>query len=229
MKQFFEQYGGVALGILALLVLIVVITPVGNIIKTSLQGTVHKFSSSINTQTDDMTNQMTNIMNSAGDFLNVKEDGKMYKGDVLYTGWNGDKAYLNGIENEVKTNLQAGNVWVWGGHASGIRSDESFTDCGLDPNDFEIISFKIDDVILGENYRNKSYSDLKVSLGVSTFETIVMTPSIFDVTLNWSEGSSDFTKEVISDDGIHKITVLKGTITSLYLDCDVNIDDLYFH
>lgn len=50
MKQFFEQYGAVALGVLALLVLIAMITPVGNIIKTSLQGTTNKFASSMNGQ-----------------------------------------------------------------------------------------------------------------------------------------------------------------------------------
>lgn len=53
MKQFFEQYGGVALGILALLVLIAMITPVGNIIKTSLQGTVQTFSTRIEEQQTD--------------------------------------------------------------------------------------------------------------------------------------------------------------------------------
>lgn len=52
MKQFFEQYGAVALGILALIVLIAMITPVGNIIKTSLQGTSHKFATSMNGQLD---------------------------------------------------------------------------------------------------------------------------------------------------------------------------------
>ena len=52
MKKFFEQYGGVALGILAVLVLIAMITPVGNIIKTSLQGTATKFSGNINGQVD---------------------------------------------------------------------------------------------------------------------------------------------------------------------------------
>lgn len=56
MKKFFEQYGGVALGILALLVLIAMITPVGNIIKTSLQGTVTKFSGSMHEQLDDAMN-----------------------------------------------------------------------------------------------------------------------------------------------------------------------------
>lgn len=64
MKQFFEQYGGVALGILALLVLIAMITPVGNIIKTSLQGTVTKFSSSINGQMNTMAKSVENIQGS---------------------------------------------------------------------------------------------------------------------------------------------------------------------
>ena len=63
MKQFFEEYGGVALGILALLVLIAMITPVGNIIKTSLQGIVDKFSTS-------MSNQLETAMNSTKDAQN---------------------------------------------------------------------------------------------------------------------------------------------------------------
>ena len=65
MKQFFEEYGGVALGILALLVLIAMITPVGNIIKSSLQGIVNKFSSSMNSQLDEAMNSTKNAQNSA--------------------------------------------------------------------------------------------------------------------------------------------------------------------
>ena len=65
MKQFFESYGAVALGILALLVLIAMITPVGNIVKTSLQGTAHKFSSSINSQTDAMTSDMEKMLENS--------------------------------------------------------------------------------------------------------------------------------------------------------------------
>lgn len=65
MKQFFEQYGAVVLGILALLVLIAMITPVGNIVKTSLQGTAHKFSSSINSQTDTMTSDMEKMLENS--------------------------------------------------------------------------------------------------------------------------------------------------------------------
>lgn len=75
MKHFFEQYGGVALGILALLVLIAMITPVGNIIKTGLQGTVQTFSTKIDNQTDTMTEQMNNA----------------FENTVTYKGTLGDK------------------------------------------------------------------------------------------------------------------------------------------
>lgn len=68
MKKFFEQYGGVALGILALLVLIAMITPVGNIIKTSLQGTVNKFSGSMHEQLGDAMNATASAQNSASGF-----------------------------------------------------------------------------------------------------------------------------------------------------------------
>ena len=64
MKQFFKQYGGVALGILAVLVLIAMITPVGNIIKTSLQGTATKFSSSMHEQLDGAMNATASAQNN---------------------------------------------------------------------------------------------------------------------------------------------------------------------
>ena len=65
MKKFFEQYGGVALGILAVLVLIAMITPVGNIIKTSLQGIVNKFSNSMTNQLDAAMSSTSAAQNSA--------------------------------------------------------------------------------------------------------------------------------------------------------------------
>lgn len=77
MKQFFEQYGAVALGILALLVLIAMITPVGNIIKTSLQSTVHTTAAGIESQTDTMTESMNSALINATDFTGAK-DGKYY-------------------------------------------------------------------------------------------------------------------------------------------------------
>ena len=77
MKQFFENYGAVALGILALLVLIAMITPVGNIIKTSLQGTVQTLSTKIDDQTDTMTESMNAAFTNTTDFTGGK-DGKLY-------------------------------------------------------------------------------------------------------------------------------------------------------
>lgn len=77
MKQFFGQYGGIALGILALLVLIAMITPVGNIIKTSLQSTVQTTAAGIENQTDTMTESMNSALINATDFTGAK-DGKYF-------------------------------------------------------------------------------------------------------------------------------------------------------
>ena len=57
MKQFFEEYGGVALGILAVLVLIAMVSPIGNAIKGSLTGITNSFS-------DKMDAGLTNATNS---------------------------------------------------------------------------------------------------------------------------------------------------------------------
>ena len=48
MKQFFEEYGGVALGILAVLVLIAMVSPIGEAIKTSLTGVTSTFAEKMN-------------------------------------------------------------------------------------------------------------------------------------------------------------------------------------
>ena len=82
MKQFFEQYGGVALGILALLVLIAMITPVGNIIKTSLQGTVQTFSTKMDGQVDTMTESMNAAFTNATGFTGVKDHTYYFNGQV---------------------------------------------------------------------------------------------------------------------------------------------------
>ena len=66
MRQFFEEYGGVALGILALLVLIAMITPVGNIIKTSLEGLVTTFSTKMATQLNTAMTGAGNAQTNAG-------------------------------------------------------------------------------------------------------------------------------------------------------------------
>lgn len=87
MKQFFEQYGAVALGILALLVLVAMITPVGNIIKTSLQGATETFSAKIESQHDDALEATAKLIKNStylatdGDF-----NGLHYHDDELFTG-----------------------------------------------------------------------------------------------------------------------------------------------
>lgn len=52
MKQFFEEYGGVALGILAVLVLIAMVSPIGTVIKNSLTGVTNNFANKMNTGLD---------------------------------------------------------------------------------------------------------------------------------------------------------------------------------
>lgn len=104
MKHFFEQYGGVALGILALLVLIAMITPVGNIIKNSLQGTVQTFSTKMESQADTMTEQMSNAFQTATEFNYFGDDGKLYLGDRLYSGIYEKKIYKNGVLNSAFSN-----------------------------------------------------------------------------------------------------------------------------
>lgn len=75
MKQFFEQYGAVALGVLALIVLIAMITPVGNIIKTSLQGTVETFSTRIGAQTDTALERAAYAQGVASDDIILVRNG----------------------------------------------------------------------------------------------------------------------------------------------------------
>lgn len=52
MKQFFEEYGGIALGILAVLVLIAMVSPIGTVIKNSLTGVTNNFANKMNTGLD---------------------------------------------------------------------------------------------------------------------------------------------------------------------------------
>ena len=65
MKQFFEEYGGVALGILAVLVLIAMVSPIGEAIKTSLKSVTDTFASKmtsgINTATNAVDGTITNV------------------------------------------------------------------------------------------------------------------------------------------------------------------------
>lgn len=214
MKQFFEQYGGVALGILALLVLIAMITPVGNIIKTSLQGTTEKFSTSINGQADNMTNQITDIMNTAGDFLNVKEDGKMYKGDVLYTGWDGDKAYYNGIEQHVHRNAAAGpNIFIQPGR---ILANNVF-----------FLYYKVDGKTIAENFNNGDSFHFTCALNVSRIEMAFKYPSTYNLQFaNWDK-LDDYSLDVIEEKGGYITVKLSGVLNYISEYGDVEADDFY--
>lgn len=60
MKQFFEEYGGVALGILAVLVLIAMVSPIGTVIKNSLTGVTNSFS---NKMTEGLNNSNFDVGN----------------------------------------------------------------------------------------------------------------------------------------------------------------------
>lgn len=132
MKQFFEQYGGVALGILALLVLIAMITPVGNIIKTSLQGTVHKFSTSINSQLEDDLKATEVIINNIGNDNGRRSDGKIYWNNALVsslsdytfdeTGFVGTTSSGTVFKTMIDLDIRVNGV-IHSGGMSGIEFD----------------------------------------------------------------------------------------------------------
>ncbi len=65
MKQFFEEYGGVALGILAVLVLIAMLTPIGSAIKKSLVETTNTFASKMNTGITTATDSVDGTISKA--------------------------------------------------------------------------------------------------------------------------------------------------------------------
>ena len=130
MKQFFESYGGVALGILALLVLIAMITPVGNIIKTSLQGTAHKFSTSINSQTDDAFDAMQKIQESATDLLSIGSIIRINDLDMNHDGiddtfrlfsYDGDVAKVLSMEAYNKVTMNSFDVTTFSNGVDGFK------------------------------------------------------------------------------------------------------------
>ena len=71
MKQFFEEYGGVALGILAVLVLIAMVSPIGDAIKTSLTSVTSTFAekmdNGIKTATEAVDGTITNAADTGAD------------------------------------------------------------------------------------------------------------------------------------------------------------------
>ena len=174
MKQFFEQYGGIALGILALLVLIAMITPMGNIIKTSLQGTVDTFSTKINNQTGTMAESMNIAFINATDFTGIK-DGKFYQHGQInsflkdYTFLSGTTLIKNGKNYFMDTDI---NFIIDG---VGVRSIPGyFFDLYIDDtlraenvNDFCSIAFDFENskeikIVKKQNSNNYQLEDLYI-------------------------------------------------------------------
>ena len=163
MKQFFEQYGAVALGILALLVLIAMITPVGNIIKTSLQGTVHTFSSSIESQHDDALEAMEKAQEMATYGAVIDVPGTM----VNY----------NGLDGTTLPNTWTEADYVWPAGYSFGNTITIFSEIYLKPDEDFSIEYHIfgnwesggggfvirDGNVSGELYINRAYQRLVTS------------------------------------------------------------------
>lgn len=125
MKQFFEQYGGVALGILALFVLIAMITPVGNIVKTSLQSTVQTFSAQINAQTDSALERSTQAQNSALSGIAGSTGGSLSSTYTLSFESNGGTTASNVTVSNVPDSLPV--VTRTGFDFAGWYTDSSLT------------------------------------------------------------------------------------------------------
>ena len=172
MRQFFEQYGVVALGILALIVLIAMITPVGNIIKTSLQGTAQTFSTKMDNQVDTMTDSMAKAFDSATEYVYIADDGKAYIKGELYTGWNGDKAYLNGIEQVIQTNGYMNPNLFFNGVVLGFEESKAYA---------IINSYKIDGKDVGK-VKFTFRKDIPFFVPkVTTFEAIINCPKEYEI------------------------------------------------
>lgn len=195
MKQFFEQYGGVALGILALLVLIAMITPVGNIIKTSLQGTVQTFSTKMDGQVDTMTESMNAAFTNATGFTGVKNHTYYFNGQI-HPFFKENELVLNGNatgatgKNGITLNAIAFDVNViyrgscLGGGLEGLYFD-----------------FYVDDVLILENVKDAGSSfsmndDHEIKIVIKTVPNGIKT-SKTEYIYNWK----DMEKIFISSDG----------------------------
>ena len=99
-----------------MLVLIAMIAPAGNIIKTSLQGTVQIFSTSINSQTNDMDKQLQEAFNNA--VANLSHINTPYvKGDFSTKGnlvtINGTRYRVAMFLKRVSKGITGCMKWAW--------------------------------------------------------------------------------------------------------------------
>lgn len=172
MKQFFESYGGVALGILALLVLIAMIAPVGNIIKTSLQGTTNKFASSMNGQLDDAMVATAEAQESATegpvDLTNINKSGVVgdfsAKGNLVEINGtqfrvlevNGAQAKVMSMENIGSSSFNSGNIVSFDG-----KKGQKYAGYNLDnamSRFYDSLPSEIQKAILEQNINQSLYS-----------------------------------------------------------------------
>lgn len=198
MKQFFEQYGGVALGILALLVLIAMITPVGNIIKTSLQGTVQTFSTKMENQTDTMTESMTNLMNKIAPAKGsiIKIDGLSGKYRILSSDGNTMKVYS--LEKS--------------GYAQWHLSDESTDFNGISGAKYENSALDI----ATQNF----YNNLPENIKEAIVEQDVY-QSIYPASINYAYNAIPSDKQGSVYVGKRKVTIIDVEEIKEYFEKDV--------
>ena len=101
MKRFFEEYGGIALAILVVLVLIAILSPVGGKIKGSLKEVTKGF--------DD---KMKNGMNSSGIGFGGSSDGGGTKPEQTVNLTTGQKITIAGKEYTVIENVEGNQYKV---------------------------------------------------------------------------------------------------------------------
>ena len=97
MKRFFEEYGGIALAILAVLVLIAIVSPVGKGVKNSLTGVANNFA---------------NKMNSGLEGFEFNVDGTVSKNQSFvgyYADVNGDGV----VDGVIFADLAVGGSGTW--------------------------------------------------------------------------------------------------------------------
>lgn len=173
MKQFFENYGGIALGILALLVLIAMITPIGNIIKTSLQSTVHTTATGIESQTDTMTRQMEENFKNAESQIGYIDStyikGNFVKGNIVtinntqykVLSTEGTKAKVVSMENVdvsvYNATAIANFVLLNGSTKLGLQYKDSLIDTKM-ANYYNSLPEEIKEMIVAQNIKQSMFT-----------------------------------------------------------------------
>lgn len=207
MRQFFEQYGAIALGILALLVLIAMITPVGNIIKISFQGTAQTFSTKMDGQVDTMTDSMIKAFDSVTKYVYIADDGKAYIKDELYTGWNGDKAYLNGVEQIIQTNGYMAPNLFFNNMVLGLEESRAYA---------TIESYKIDGKDIGETNFTVRKGTFSFVPKVTTFEAIISCPKEYEIRFRDTGVTLNPQRELINETDNTKTFKFTGIIVGYF-------------